>query len=211
MVQLLFEDFALGDVARNLREATQATSPEPRTILAYSPALFLVAPLLLRYLKLSLWLGALQILFRIEDREMVSYNLFMVVALDVVRPFVPAGHLTIRIEHEDRIVFHALHQQTKPFLVVPQRLLSPLALGNIPDDSEHETPVSIRIVDQPYGAQGQLYADLLAILPHSGKVQKRLRVDVGSVTRLSVAGNPRPVGCLQWFRNQRFDAQFEGL
>src|SRR5215216_2630505 len=193
MVQLLFEDFALGDVARHLREATQDTSPEPRTILAYSPALFLVAPLLLRYLKLSLWLGALQILFRIEDREMVSYNLFMVVALDVVRPFVPAGHLTIRIEHEDRIVFDALHQQTKPFLVVPQRLLSQLALGNIPDDSEHETPASIRIVDQPYGAQGQLYVDLFAAFRQCGQFQQPAGVDVRSVARLSVASYALPM------------------
>src|SRR5215212_577597 len=110
-----------------------------------------------------------------------------------MRPFVPSGHLALRIEHEDRIVFNVLHQQTKPFLVVLQRLLSQLALGNIPDDSEHETPASIRIVDQPYGAQGQLYADLLAILPHSGKVQKRLRVDVGSVTRLGVASYALPM------------------
>src|SRR5215203_4268881 len=61
---------ALGDVAGHLREAAQTTSlvpqgrdqdtrPELRTILAYPPALFLVGPLLLRYLKLSLWLAAL--------------------------------------------------------------------------------------------------------------------------------------------------------
>src|SRR5215218_11131190 len=93
---------------------------------------------------------------------MASENLLLTVALDAVFPFVPADHLTIRIEHEDRVVFHALHQETKPFLILPQRLLSPLAPGNIPDDSEHKAPASIRVVDQPYGAQGQLYVDLFA-------------------------------------------------
>src|SRR5919112_1067116 len=124
---------------------------------------------------------------------MAPENLLLAIALDVVRPFVPAGHLTIRIEHEDRIVFDALHQQTKPFLVVLQRLLSPLALGNIPDDSEHETPASIRIVEQPYGAQGQLYVDLFAAFGQCGQFQQPAGVDVGSVARLSVASYALPM------------------
>src|SRR5215208_2912763 len=106
---------------------------------------------------------------------MASENLLLAVALDAVRPFVPAGHLTFRIEHEDRVVFHALHQQTKAFLVLPQRLRSPLALGKVPDDSEHEATASSRAVNQPYGAQRHLDANLLAILPHRGKIQKRVR------------------------------------
>src|SRR5215210_1058395 len=124
---------------------------------------------------------------------MASENLLLAVALDAVRPFVPAGNLTIRIEHEDRVVFHALHQETKPFLVLPQRLLSQLALGNVPDDSEHETPVSIRVVDQPHGAQGQLYVDLFAAFRQCGQFQQPAGVDVGSVASLSVASYARPM------------------
>src|SRR5688500_16855137 len=117
---------------------------------------------------------------------MASENLLLAVALDAVRPFVPAGHLAIRVEHEDRVVFHALHQETKPFLVLPQRLLSPLALGNVPDDSEHEAAASIRVVDQPYGAQGQLYIDLIAAFGQCWQFQQPAGVEVGSVARLSV-------------------------
>src|SRR5215213_3869592 len=124
---------------------------------------------------------------------MASDNLLLVVALDAVRPFVPAGHLTIRIEHEDRVVFHTLHQQTKPFLVLPQRLLSPLALRNIPDDSEHKASASIHIVDQSYGAQGQFYVDLLAAFRQCGQFQQPAGVDVGSVARLSVASYALPM------------------
>src|SRR5215210_1026397 len=100
---------------------------------------------------------------------MPSENLLLTVALDTVRPLVPAGHLTIRVEHEDRVVFHALHQESKPFLVLPQRLLSQPALSNVPDDSEHEARASIRVVNQPYGAQGQLYVDLIAAFRQCGQ------------------------------------------
>src|SRR5919112_3055434 len=124
---------------------------------------------------------------------MVSENLLLAVALDAMRPLVPASHLTFRVEHEDRVVFPALHQQTKPFLVLPQCLLSPLALGNIPDDSEHETPATIRVVDQPYGAQGQLYVDLLAAFGQCRQFQQPAGVDVGTVARLSVASYARPM------------------
>src|SRR5215208_669899 len=124
---------------------------------------------------------------------MASENLLLAIALDVVRPFVPAGHLTIRIEHEDGVVFHALHQQTKPFLVLPQRLLSPLALGNVPDDSEHEAPASIRVLSQSYGAQGQLYVDHFAAFRQCGQFQQPVGVDVGSVASLSVASYALPM------------------
>src|SRR5215212_9382224 len=62
-----------------------------------------------------------------------------------------------------------------------------------------------------YEAQGHLDADLLAVLPHRGKVQWRIRVDIGAMSRLGVAGYPCPVGILETFRNQCFDAQFQGL
>src|ERR671920_2430341 len=115
------------------------------------------------------------------------------VALDAMRPLVPAGYLAFRIEHEDRVVFHALRQQTNPFLVLPQRILSPLALGNVPDESEHKASASIRVVDQPYGAQGQLYVDLIAAFGQCGQFQQPAGVDVGSAARLSVASYARPM------------------
>src|SRR5829696_3093821 len=69
----------------------------------------------------------------------------------------------------------------------------------------------VRLIHRAYGAQRQLDVDLLAVLPHRGKVQRRVGVDVAAVARRGIAGYPRPVGGLERFGNQLFHAQFEGL
>ena len=95
---------------------------------------------------------------------------------------------------------------------LPDLFFGPLAYGNVADYGEHEFGfVSVRPVLRPRWAQGHLDADLLTVLPHRGKVEGRIRVDVGTVARLGVAGYARPVRGLEGFGNQRFDAQVQGL
>jgi hypothetical protein len=90
-------------------------------------------------------------------------------------------------------------------------LLRLLAFGDVPHDSEHEASAAIRFLHGAYGAQGQLDPDLLAILSHGGQVQQRVRVDVGTTPRLTVAGNARAVRGLERLGDQRLDAQLQRL
>src|SRR5919112_2539853 len=82
-------------------------------------------------------ISVLYVLIGVADREVLSDDLLGLVALDALGSRVPGGDTPLCVEHEDRVVVDAFNQQTKAFLVIAERLLSPLALCNVPDDGEH--------------------------------------------------------------------------
>src|SRR6185369_10678170 len=85
---------ALGEVARDLREAAQRAAlvvqrrdhdvgPEPAAVLAHAPALVLEAAALLRHLQLALGRAALDRLRRIEHGEVLADDLRGAVAFQL--------------------------------------------------------------------------------------------------------------------------------
>ena len=62
---------------------------------------------------------------------MISLGL---VALDALGAGVPARDVAVGIEHEDRVVLHALDQQAEALLALAQLLLLRAALGEVARD-----------------------------------------------------------------------------
>src|SRR5438105_3099642 len=90
--------------------------PEFRAILPCPPALFLEAFLGDRHFQSILWLADLNVFRSIKDREMLANNVFLPIPANSLRSEVPTHDGTFCVEHENRVVLHALHQQAKPFL-----------------------------------------------------------------------------------------------
>src|SRR6185312_17171530 len=74
------------------------------------------------------------IFLRVEAREMLADDFFRRVALDALRARIPAADLAVRIEHEDRVVRHALYQQTELLFGTPQGFGGLHALGKVAGD-----------------------------------------------------------------------------
>ncbi len=90
--------------------------PEPRAVLANPLRFVFIFALRQRDCERSGRLPASAILLRIEAREIVANDLVGLIALDQFGPDIPVGNPAIHIEHIDRIVAHALNQQTEPLL-----------------------------------------------------------------------------------------------
>src|SRR5579862_1752989 len=58
----------------------------------------------------------------IEDREMLSDDFLCTIALEALGAGVPGEHVACRVEHEDRIIAHALDQQPEALLAVAHGL-----------------------------------------------------------------------------------------
>src|SRR5215208_4888859 len=127
----------LRDVLRDLRDTPQFSliivqrrqdrgCPEPRSILAHKPVLFL-GPAFARRFEVFLWPATPYIFFGEEHGEVLSDDLLRLIALEAFGTSVPAGDASLRVEREDRVVPHAFHQRAEVFLVPAQEL--PLALG----------------------------------------------------------------------------------
>ena len=130
--QLRLDALALGEIARHLGEAEQPAGvvahrgnddarPEARAVFAQPPALLLEAALARRHLQLPLRLAALDLLRRVEAREMLADDLGGGVALDALRAGVPARDAALGIEHEDGVVDDALHHQPEAPLAVGEQ------------------------------------------------------------------------------------------
>src|SRR6185436_17840473 len=87
--------------------------PEPGAVLAQPPALVLDAALALGDLELALALAGAHVLLGIEGREVAPDDLRRAVALDALRAQVPGRDVPARVEHEDRVLAHALDQATE--------------------------------------------------------------------------------------------------
>ncbi len=131
LAQLLLMAASLREVAGDLREADQRAAlvahgrddgvgPEQRTILADAPAFVLVRPEAFGDLQLMRGQAALERLGRIEAREVAADDLVGAIALEAFRAGVPGEDVAVGIEHEDRVVEHALHEQAKAFLALAQ-------------------------------------------------------------------------------------------
>src|SRR5262245_9800689 len=127
---LLLQQFALGDVARDYRETAQSASgvmyrsddparPETRTVTADLPAALVVAPLGRSNPQDASGLVILDVLRRVEDREIAPYDLGRPIPLDPLCAGVPTGHTPLRIEHKDGVILDAFDQKPKALPGLP--------------------------------------------------------------------------------------------
>src|SRR2546426_643166 len=120
--QRVFGPLAVGDVARHFRKATEASrlvtqgrddhiGPEPRPIFAHSPALVFQQTLARCHAQLLLGLAPLSVFSRIKAGEMLADDLIWAITLNLFCPPVPTDDMPQGIQHENRVVLYALHQQ----------------------------------------------------------------------------------------------------
>src|SRR5581483_12300361 len=88
--------------------------PEARPVLPEAPPFLLKPPFGRGHLQLMRRL--LKILRRIKDRKMFSEDLFRPIALDPLRPGVPAHDMALRIEHKNGVVPRSFHEEAIPLL-----------------------------------------------------------------------------------------------
>src|SRR5207248_10077934 len=91
-------------------------------VLADPPALDLAAPPLGRLAQIRRGLPRSDVLGGVEAGELPAEDLLRRIPLDALRPGVPAHDPTRRVEPEDRVVLHALHQQAEALLALVRGL-----------------------------------------------------------------------------------------
>ena len=109
--------------------------PEARAVLAHAPAFGLEPSLARGGLERAARHARCPVLLGVEAREMLADDLVGAVALDALGAGIPVRDLALRVEHVDRVVGDALHQQAEPllaFAAAPPRAC--LALGDVAGD-----------------------------------------------------------------------------
>src|SRR5689334_2075414 len=92
--------------------------PEAVAVFAQPPALFLIGPLARGCFQFAPRLAGAHILFRIEAGEMLADDFRRAVALHALGAVIPTGDPALRVEHEDGIVLHRIHEQPEVLLDV---------------------------------------------------------------------------------------------
>jgi hypothetical protein len=121
----------------------QSVGEEPGAVLAQAPAFVLEAAFRGGGLQRSARKAARAIFGRVEEREMLAQDFFLLVSCDASSARIPVRHLPICVEHVDRVVGHALHQQTKLLLTALQGIGCRLPLTDVSSDlgEPHKTAV----------------------------------------------------------------------
>src|SRR4029450_12776251 len=130
---------ALADVARDLGEADQPplpvgdaidhrAGPKARTILAHAPALGLELAAVAGYAQRPLGSARLAVFLGVEATVVLADDVLGGIALDALGPGVPIVDDATRIEHVDRVVGDAVHEQLETAL----GLLSLFGFGHQP-------------------------------------------------------------------------------
>jgi len=117
-------------------------------------------------------MAARLLLGRVEDTEVPADDLGGGVPLDASGAGVPAHHVPVGIEHEDRVVAHGGHQQAEPLLAAAQLVLRMSLGADVLDLREDVERLALRVTHRgerdPHGpgrvadGQGVLEADQVA-------------------------------------------------
>jgi hypothetical protein len=166
----------LGDVPRDLGEADELTlliadrinddaRPEAAAVFAHAPTFDLEFSVPLRLLQRKRRQSGAPILFRVESREMRANDFVRAITLHSLGTTVPIGHAALRIEHEDRVVDHALHEEPEAALAVLQRLLGDATLGHVARDLGKSDEPAPFVVDGVENGQSPEARPILAQAP----------------------------------------------
>ncbi len=134
-----------GDVAGDLGETQDRTviavdgvdddmCPEPCAVLALSPAFLFEAAFASGGIEADLRFAALPILFGIELREVLADDLVGGISLDALGASIPIADIALRIEHVERVVRDALHEQLKLLLAALEAFFGRLSLRQVAGD-----------------------------------------------------------------------------
>ena len=120
---LFFRIATRREVARDFREAEERAAvvdrrehdvrPEHRAVFAHAPCLFFESTGVTRNLDLACRLSRLPIGLLMESIDALADDFVRFVAEDSFRTEVPARHSSGGVEHEDRVVLHAVDEQSE--------------------------------------------------------------------------------------------------
>src|SRR6478672_931194 len=133
---------AFREIARHLREADQLSrripnggdddiGPELRAVLPIAPTFVFEASPGRGLAQLPRRLAIRDVFGGVEGREVPPDDLVVLVSLDGFRALVPRRDDAAWIQHEDRVVLHALHEQAKALFALAKRFLGEPAFGEI--------------------------------------------------------------------------------
>ena len=139
---LLLGFTTLGDVTGDLGEADKPVlviayridddaCPKEGAILANAPALFLVAAAFQCKPERTRGPAGGLICAGVEAGEVLPDDFFRPVAFDALTTGIPVGNHAVGIEHIERIIGDAIHQQTKMSLAIPEGVGGLVSLGNV--------------------------------------------------------------------------------
>src|SRR5258708_38451161 len=95
--------------------------PEAAAVLSHAPRLGLVPALAGREFERARWETAFSILSRIQNRKVLTHDLRRRVTVCALGLGIPIGHISLAIEHDDRVLGNAFDQQ--PMLLFESILL----------------------------------------------------------------------------------------
>src|SRR5204862_3304446 len=98
--------------------------PRARAVLGRSPASGFEPALGRRDAQLFRGLSLLHFLGSVKNREVPVPNLFRLVPFNELRSLIPRRNIPFGIEHENRVVLYALHQQLELIFDSPRTLSS---------------------------------------------------------------------------------------
>ncbi len=127
--QILFVGAPLREITRDLGEPQKLTvgishgrdddvRPEERTVFPDAPTLVFECTRVFGYPELVLGPLLLPRLVRIKNREVVPDDLVGSVSLEALGASVPCQNITLRIQHENRIISDALDEQLETLLAL---------------------------------------------------------------------------------------------
>src|SRR5207253_10523288 len=125
------DSLPLGQVPGDLAEAAEPTrlvtkrsdddvGPEPGSILAEAPALFLITAFSFGNLELPVRLAVPNFRGRVEDGEVTADDLGRLVAFDPLRAFVPRDDHARGVEHEDGVIDDTRHEKRELIAEIPR-------------------------------------------------------------------------------------------
>ena len=137
-----FESPARGQITRDLGEPLQGAVPAAQrrdddvrgksaAVLAHPPAFVFDAALAARDHELVLGPLPRHVLCGVEPREVAADRLARGVAVDRLRGGVPRRDLARPVQHDDRVILDAVHDETEPLLALAKDLRLSLVLGEL--------------------------------------------------------------------------------
>jgi hypothetical protein len=150
---------SLGEVARDLAVADEPSAfvpdggdehvrPEAAAVLAHTFAFLLERALARRNLQLARHLAGRHLFGRVEERHVLPDDLVGRVSLDATRALIPRRDRPIRLEHEDGVVVHTLHQQAKSLLALPECRFGRSPRGEVSRDLGEADQLPLRVAER---------------------------------------------------------------